>query len=67
MYKNENGRYTVKETDPEPDILYPQELEHDESDDSRAWNVVREYEGFFSAKKALEEIIRIHMEGRINA
>lgn len=67
MYKNENGRYIVKETEPEPDISYPQELELDESDDSRTWNVVREYEGSISANEAIEKVIRIHMEGRINA
>lgn len=66
MYKNKNGRYIVKETEPEPGIPYPWELEFDESDDSRTWNVEREYEGSFSAKNAIEEIIRIHMEGRIN-
>lgn len=67
MYKNENGRYIVKETELEQDISYLCELELDESDDSRTWNVVREYEGSFSANEAIEKVIRIHMEGRINA
>lgn len=41
-------------------------LEFDRSEDSAAWNVVRRYEGRFSAKEAIGEIIKVHMEGRIN-
>lgn len=66
MYKNENGRCVVKETGPEQSISYVWESEFDESEDSGIWNVVREYEGSFSVEQAIGEVIRIHMEGRVN-
>lgn len=65
MYKNENGRYMVRELE-EGILKYPWDLEFEESEDSGGWNVVREYEGRYSAEEAIEEIIKVHMEGRIN-
>lgn len=47
-------------------LKYPWDLEFEESEDSGGWNVVREYEGRYSAEEAIEEIIKVHMEGRIN-
>lgn len=67
LYKNENGRYIMKETESEQGVSkFPWELEFDEPEDSRTWNVVREYEGSFSVVQAIEEVIRVHMEGRVN-
>ncbi len=47
-------------------LKYLWDLEFEESEDSGGWNVVREYEGRYSAEEAIEEIIKVHMEGRIN-
>lgn len=67
LYKNENGRYIMKETESEQGVSkFSWELEFDEPEDSRTWNVVREYEGSFSVEQAIEEVIRVHMEGRVN-
>lgn len=66
MYKNENGRYVVKQTGPKQSISYVWESEFDEPENSGIWNVVREYEGSFSVEQAIGEVIRIHMEGRVN-
>lgn len=47
-------------------LKYLWDLEFEESEDSGGWTVVREYEGRYSAEEAIEEIIKVHMEGRIN-
>lgn len=67
MYKNKNGRYMVRETGAKRDVSKCLgKLEFDRSEDSGTWNVVRRYEGRFSAKEAIGEIIKVHMGGRIN-
>lgn len=67
MYKNENGRYMVRETESEQGILEcPEGLGFDGSENVRAWNVLREYEGYFSAEEAIGKMIKVHMEGGVN-
>lgn len=70
MYKNENGRYMVRETEPEQEqgiLGFSWEQGLDKIEGLKGWKILREYEGRFSAEEAIGEIIRVHREGRINA
>lgn len=67
MYKNENGRYILKEIEAKQGMVKSWlDIELDIPEKSGKWRVVREYEGSFSAEEIVGQIIKVHMGGRMD-
>lgn len=65
--QKKNGRYIVREIKTERGIIKTlRNIESDIPENSGKWEVVREYAGFLSAEEVVGQIIKVHMEGRMD-